>query len=329
MYYLDIDSIDPYYNLALEEYIFINAKPDDPVFLLWQNQNTIVVGKYQNTVEEINQDFVRENNVRVVRRITGGGAVYHDLGNLNFSFMQRHEALEDLDFRVFTQPVAAVLHKLGVEAEFNGRNDLSIEGKKFSGNAQTIKDCKILHHGTLMFDSNLDFVENALNVKPDKLVSKGVRSVRSRVTNISDHLSNKIGINEFRKLLLENMFAHNSLEPYKLSGCDLDGVKKLRNEKYATWAWNYGFSPEYDIKKYRKFDFGGVTVCIKVMKGGSIAGVSIFGDFFGSGDLKELESRLTGLPLRESAVRCALDPVPIGSYIRGMDAKTLTEIIVY
>ena len=184
MYYLESTKTDPSWNLALEQYVFDVLGPRDDCFMLWQNDNTIVVGKHQNTLEEINTDYVKEHGVTVVRRLSGGGAVYHDLGNLNFTFVAENRFGSEFDFSTFCRPVVDALRSLGVPAEINGRNDMTIEGRKFSGNAQYMKKGRIMHHGTLMYDSDLEAVSRALNVKPDKIESKGLKSVRSRVTNI-------------------------------------------------------------------------------------------------------------------------------------------------
>jgi len=196
MKYIFNPSTDPHFNLALEEYVMTNCKDGETYFLLWQNEPSIIIGKHQNTVEEINSSFVKDNNIHVVRRLSGGGAVYHDLGNLNFTFIIGSGKEGMFDFGKFTQPIVKMLQSRGVNAELNGRNDLTIEGKKFSGNSQYIKNNRLLHHGTLLFNSNLEDVAKALMVSGEKIESKGVKSIRSRVTNILEHMADKISVLE-------------------------------------------------------------------------------------------------------------------------------------
>lgn len=328
MYFVNSPVYDPYFNLALEEYLFIGKGNEDAFFMLWQNDNTIVVGRNQNTIEEINQDFVREHNVNVIRRNTGGGAVYHDLGNINFSFIQNNNDISNIDFSIFTKPVIAALEKIGVKAELSGRNDLTIEGKKFSGNSQLIKGNRVLHHGTILFNADLDFIQKALNVKPDKIQSKGIKSVRSRVTNISEYLDQEVSVEEFKQILIENMFKQNELKEYKLTEEDLAAVNKLKEEKFSKWEWNYGKFPQYSIRKDRKFAYGGITISMEVKKG-HITDFAIQGDFFGNGEIAELEEMLIGVVVNEEAVRAALEDVDLNHYISGMKPEELVEMIVY
>ncbi|PKP15313.1 MAG: lipoate--protein ligase, partial [Bacteroidetes bacterium HGW-Bacteroidetes-22] len=192
---------DPYFNLAADEYVMKNFKED--CFMLWRNEPSIIVGKHQNTLAEINVDYVKENSIKVVRRITGGGAVFHDLGNLNFTFIRNSEEGAQVDFRKFTQPIIDVLQKIGINAVFEGRNDLTIDGKKFSGNAEHVWKKRTLHHGTLLFSAVITDLSAALKVNPLKFNDKAVKSVRSRVTNISEHLKEKMDVLEFRDRIME------------------------------------------------------------------------------------------------------------------------------
>ena len=207
--YLDLMTTDPSYNLAMEQYVFDCLPRDRMYFMLWQNDNAIIVGKYQNTIAEINEEAVRERGIRVVRRLSGGGAVYHDMGNLNFTFITDVGESNALDLKLFCEPVVRTLATLGVKAEVNGRNDITIDGKKFSGNSQYIRQGRVMHHGTIMFDSDLSVVSEALRVDPTKIQTKGIRSVRSRVTNVVEHLPEKVTLPEFRRILLENILKEN------------------------------------------------------------------------------------------------------------------------
>lgn len=265
MKYILSNSFNPYFNLALEEYIFKTVGALEDFIILWQNDNTIVIGRHQNTIEEINSDFVKKNKINVVRRITGGGAVYHDLGNLNFSFITGYDKNNMIDYQKYTIPVINALKKLGVNAELSGRNDLTIDGKKFSGNAQSMHKGRILHHGTLLFDSNLDILGKVLNVSLDKIQSKGIKSVRSRVTNIKDYLEKGTSIDQFKEVLLKNLFESNGLEEYCLSEDDINSINKLKESKYDTWEWNYGKSPKFNFKNSKRFANGKLEILLNII----------------------------------------------------------------
>ena len=328
MYFFNGRNTDPHYNLAFEEYFFMTPPEDKAFFLLWQNDRAVIVGKNQNTIEEINQRYIDENGIKVVRRNSGGGAVYHDLGNLNFSFIQKNEDNSKLDMRTFAIPVINALAKLGVRAEFSSRNDMIINGRKFSGMAQTISKGRVLHHGTLLFDSDLSVVQDALNVKDIKVESKGIKSVKSRVTNISEHLDQKIDIEEFRRLLVKNMFKQGELKEYRLTEDDERQINKLKSEKYDLWEWNYGRSPEYEMKKEKKFDCGIITAYIDVKKG-VVNNVRFYGDFFGVKDIKELEEKLRGTKFRYQELYDTLAQNNVGKYISGITAEELAEYMIY
>ena len=233
MYYIDNSCTDPYFNLALEQYVFDRLAVKKDFFILWRNDNAIIIGKHQNTMEEINAAFVKANSIEVVRRLSGGGAVYHDLGNVNFTFIAHHGG--GFDFSTFCYPVMKALRSLGVEVQLSGRNDMSIDGRKFSGNSQYVKHGRVMHHGTIMFDSNLDMVERSLKVPEDKFLSKGFKSVRSRVTNVKPHLSQSISTIEFMDHLQGFMSEEFRLIPYDLRKEDLDAVRKLQKEVYDRW----------------------------------------------------------------------------------------------
>jgi len=322
---------DPFYNLAVEQYIFDEMPISERYFLLWQNANTIVVGKYQNTAEEIDTFYAAEHKINVVRRLSGGGAVYHDLGNLNFSFITDQGA-SGFDFRFFTQPIIRTLAKLGIEAEFNSRNDLTIAGKKFSGNAQYFKNNRVMHHGTLLFDSDLDVLQSALKNKPtaaiqDEYVSKSRKSVRSRVTNITEHLPRPLSLTEFQGYLLEEIAGEEKLEQYFFTGHDSARISEIANNRYRKWEWNYGSSPAYNVKKTRVFDGGSLQLLMDI-KNGQVNSIRIHGDFFGSGDIASLEQALTGTLLNEYALNAALSGLPVGDYINGLSSEELVAFLL-
>jgi lipoate-protein ligase A len=327
MLYIKNESNNPYYNLAFEEYLF-NLDDNKNYMLLWQNEPTIVVGKYQNTAEEINSEYVKEKGINVVRRITGGGAVYHDLGNLNFTFISKGSDKKEFDFKKFTMPIIRALSKLGIEAELSGRNDITIDQKKFSGNAQYIKHGKVLHHGTLLFNSKMDELSKALKVSKDKFQSKGVKSVRSRVTNISDYLSVNISILEFKELLLKYMFDEDTeLTEGQLSEADLKEINSLMENKYLKWEWNYGYSPEFNVRNGRRFENGKIDVLINVREG-IIQGIKFYGDFFGSENPDEIGALLVGKRYEEFEIRNALSQLNVNDYFKGITMDELLSCIL-
>lgn len=295
-------------------------------FMLWQNHNTIVVGKYQNTAEEINQQFVDEHSIKVVRRLSGGGAVYHDKGNLNFTFIVDQAPNSEFNFEAFVVPVVQALEKLGIKAEFNGRNDITINGQKFSGNSQYMRHGRLLHHGCIMLDSNLTTVADALKVKDAKFNSKSVKSVRSRVTTINANAPSHISMDEFKNTLRKCALENGEMEVYTLTEQDIAAVNRLRDEKYATWEWNYGRSPEYDLCVERKFDAGLVTIHLQVGEG-KIKQIHFSGDFFGNGEISELENAMISLRL-DDHLEQKLRSLNIGYYINGVTAQDISKMLL-
>ena len=327
MVYLESTSTDPYFNLALEEYAFERLDRSKQYFILWQNDNTIVVGKYQNTAEEVNQRYVEEHGIRVARRLSGGGAVYHDKGNLNFTFIVDQDSAPDFNFDVFVVPVVKTLEQLGVHAEFNGRNDITINGQKFSGNSQYAKGGRLLHHGCIMVDSDLATVADALKVKKAKFDSKSVKSVRSRVTTINANAPEPITMERFKELLKGYILETEGLETLTLTREQLKEVQALRDAKYATWEWNYGFSPDYKLRKEQKLAGGLVTVLMQAREG-RIERVKFYGDFFGNGDLSELEGALQGQALDRS-LETVLEQLDVGYYMSQITPREIYQLLMY
>lgn len=314
-----------YFNLAMEEYFLKNTNED--IFLLWQNENSIIVGKNQNTLSEINYDYVKENNIKVVRRLSGGGAVFHDLGNINFTFISCNDNSFS-DFKKFTMPIVEALKELNVHAEFSGRNDLLIDGQKFSGNAQYNYKNKVMHHGTLLFSSEINDLSNALKVKPSKFQGKSVKSVKSRVTNISSHLDKKMTVLEFKDYLMDfiNKRDENS-HFYELNDKDIESINKLVEEKYSTWEWNFGYSPKYSLYNEVKYPGGNLEFSLDVHDG-LIKDIKFFGDFFGKEDISFIENKLRNVKHNEYSIKSALEDVDINNYFLNCNIDILVSGIM-
>lgn len=325
--YLDLQTTDPAFNLAAEEYVFDHLPRDRSYCMLWQNDNAIIIGKHQNTLAEINLPFVEQRGIRVVRRLSGGGAVYHDMGNLNFTFITDAGDAEKLDFRLFCQPVVQALARMGVQAEINGRNDMTIDGKKFSGNSQYLREGRVMHHGTLLFDSDLTVVSQALQVDPAKIQAKGIQSVRSRVTNVRPYLPQDEPLPRFRQLLLQEIIRENGGTPYTFTPDDLAVIQQLKERRYDRWEWNFGESPACTLhKKQRVEGCGSVEAFLEVTKG-LISGVSFRGDFFSVREPEELAQRLLGLRPERRAYQAALDGVDAGLYFSGLSTEQLIDLL--
>ncbi|TFE23341.1 lipoate--protein ligase [Cohnella luojiensis] len=306
---------DPSLNLALEEYILRSLPDSDDYLLFYINEPSIIIGKNQNTVEEINAEYVQQNNIHVVRRLSGGGAVYHDLGNLNFSFIMRDDGQSFHNFKKFTEPVVRALRKLGVDAELTGRNDLQVGERKISGNAQFSTRGRMFSHGTLLFDSEIDHVVSALKANVEKYASKSTKSIRSRVANISEFLAEPMTIEQFKQSLLTSLFEGEPEIPYyELTEKDWANVRKLADERYRSWEWNYGRSPAFNVRQTKRIEGAGTFDIRLQVEKGIIAEATIYGDFFGKGDSAELASKFVGTRYEAGALSQLLDGIDLPFY---------------
>lgn len=325
MIYIRNNSNDPFYNLAFEEYFFKSETIDDAVLLLWQNSPSVIIGRYQNTIEEINEDFIDENNINVVRRNTGGGAVYHDYGNLNYSFIVPSED-KKIDFETFTKPVIDALREMGIEASLAGRNDLVVEGKKFSGNAQYTYNGRLLHHGTLLFDADLSTLDKALKMKKGKIESKSIKSVRSKVTNLKPYFNEDVDVNQFKEKLLEHFYKSENLKEYKVTAEDRKNIEALADEKYRTWKWTYGESPKCNIIRGSRFNSGYIEFRFQIEKG-LIVNAYIYGDFFSGKNAYELLDKFKGIEYKRETIERALKNVDLRAYLGDVSLEELVNTI--
>jgi len=318
---------DPRINLAIEEYALKHLDINETYLLFYINEPSIIIGKNQNTIEEINTKYVEDQKIHVVRRLSGGGAVYHDKGNLNFSFITKDDGNSFHNFKKFTEPVVEALKKLGVNAELSGRNDLMAEGRKISGNAQFSTKGRMFSHGTLLFDSEIENVVSALKVKKDKIESKGIKSIRNRVANISEFLEQKVTVEEFREMLLRYIFeGEENITEYKLTEKDWETIHQISKERYQSWDWNYGKSPKFNLQHSHRFPVGQIDVRLEVNKG-KIDACTIYGDFFGVGDVQEVQEKLTGVRYEKASIEQALEDIDIPHYFGNITKEEFVELI--
>ncbi|MGG7163220.1 lipoate--protein ligase [Clostridium ihumii] len=325
MLFINHNNINPYFNHAAEEYVLKNF--DDECFMLWRNSPCILIGKNQNAFAEINTDYVKENNIIVVRRLTGGGAVFNDLGNINFTFISKNKGDINSNFRKFTLPILKALDSLGINASFSGRNDITIDGKKISGNAQYYYKDKVLHHGTLLFSSSISNLSEALKVNPLKIKSKGVNSVSARVTNIHNYLNTDMDVLQFKNYITSFVMDYfNEKNLYNFTDYDLKNINIIMEDRFSKFSWNFGRNPEYEFRKEIRFKGGTIEVNFNVVNG-YINDLKFYGDFFFKDNISKLEKNFLNIKHDFNNINCLLDKIDVQAYINDMEKEDLLELL--
>lgn len=316
---------DPTINLAMEEYVLHHAPVNESYFLFYINSPSIIVGKNQNALEEFNKSYVDEKGIQVVRRLSGGGTVYHDLGNLNFSFITSYDGKNFHNYSKFVQPIVEALNKIGVPAELNSRNDIFVNGRKVSGNAQFAKKGRMLSHGTLLLNSDLDRVVNSLNMSDTIIHSKSIKSVRSKVANINEFLAKPLNMDEFQEIILEAIFeGREHIDEYLLKEEDWQLIHQISQEKYKQWEWNFGRSPKFSIIKSNRFPMGGIEVKL-IIEHGVIVQAVIIGDFLE--DVVHIENSLIGAPYHSQGIRDALKEIDVQFYSEQVSKEDFIRLL--
>ncbi|KMT21141.1 lipoate--protein ligase [Clostridium cylindrosporum] len=320
------DYMNPYFNHAAEDYLMENFNQE--CFILWRNTKSILVGKNQNTLSEINLDYVKEKDITIVRRMSGGGAVFCDEGNLCFTFISNIDESKFADFESFARPIISSLINLGIkDVEFSGRNDITIDGKKISGNAQYRHKGRILHHGTLLYSADLSELIGGLNVRPVKFKDKAVKSVKGRVTNIVNHMENPLSVEDFKEYVINHVVSNlEDAKIYEFTEHDISEIQKIIDNKYSTWEWNFGNSPKYDFHSEDKFASGVVEVFVNVEKG-LIKEIKFCGDFFGKKDIGEFESYFIGKKHDEEEIKNILSEIDATSYINNIKTEEIISLL--
>jgi lipoate-protein ligase A len=296
---------DPFFNIASEEYFLKNFSDD--ICILYRNSPSVIVGKHQNTLAEVDYRYAQANGISIVRRLSGGGSVYHDLGNVNFTFIRNGKDGALVDFKGFTMPIVEALAKLGVVATFEGQNSLYVKGKKISGNAEHIFKQRVMHHGTLLYSTNLQTLANVLYVDLAKYSDKAVKSVRANTTNLIDHVNFPLTVEEFIEFLSDQMV--NSFEGskiYEISDSDLDVINGLIISKYSTWEWNFGYSPTYSFMREINTSYGLIHLDVEVDKG-HLKSIVIRSEHLPIEIKNQLANSLTGCIHKPNVISIALN----------------------
>ncbi len=314
----------PQFNLATEEYLLKNSEHD--VFMLYVNSPSIIVGKHQNTLSEINLDFVENNNLRVVRRLSGGGTVFHDLGNLNYAWIMHGAQGKIIDFNKYTDDILSYLQSIPIDATRNKNNDLLIDGKKISGNAEHIFKNKLIHHGTLLFASELNKLNNAINSDLSKFEDKSVQSKRTRVTNIVHYLKKDLTMNKFRNNLFRYILEkYERAEKYELTGLDMNQIRPLYRKKYSSWEWNFGYSPKFMFRKELQIENRSISIKLNIKKG-IILDLAISGNLFTNEEIAIFKKKFIGLQHRKSVIRYCLEENDFSSILTKLSEDDIMSL---
>ena len=324
MIYIETGSTDVYYNFGLEYYFATEKQLDDTVFLFWRTTPTLMVGKYQNVLEEINKPYADAHGIRLVRRMSGGGTIYTDMGGWQFTFIQQKSA-DEIEFHQYIAPVIGALREMGVDASFNGRNDLTIGGRKFSGNAQYRLGESVVHHGSLLFDTDIEQMVASTTVDSYKIVSKSIKSVRDRVTNIAEHLPAPMDADTFKQAMVRSIM-NGSTRSYCVTAEDDVRIRQLAQEKFASWERIYGANPTFNIDRSGRFAGGKIQFKIDVRKG-VIRSACVYGDFFSTLDAEAIGAALIGCRFERSAVLDALRAHGVDGAIYRISAEEMAGVI--
>ena len=317
MLFINGISYDPAINLASEEYLF--RVFDEECFMIWQNDRSVIVGQYQNVREEVNMKYAEKEGIKILRRITGGGAVFHDMGNVNFSFVTSRNRGDAFDFAFFMDKIAGVLEGLGVKADVSGRNDIYIDGKKISGNAQYVSGKRVLHHGTLLFDVNIETMEQVLSTEREGITSPAVKSVKSCVTNIKKHLPGKLTVDEFVAAIGNRIRADEEIRDYSFTEEEVRNIEALAADKYLSWEWNFGSSPQYSLEKRGRWQEGSMKIFLNV-SAGKITAFDVKGDFFADEHFEDRRKCVIGCTMKRDALKGVVHRLAESVYgLRGED----------
>lgn len=334
MYLVDSKSTDPAVNVSVESYLLGNEVVDEPILFFYRMEPSIGIGRFQNAYEEVNYPYVKEHNIPVIRRASGGGAMFSDLGQLAFCFITKDDGDSFGNFKRFTTPILDALHKMGATgAELSGRNDLIIDGKKFSGNAMSVRDGRMFAHGTIMIDVDTELLTKVLKPSKEKLRSKGVKSVRSRVTNLRPYFSEEYqtaSMQEIHDQILRHIFdvdSINDIKRYELTEEDWKHINAFKKAVPENDEWNYGQNPAFELERQRKFSAGLVQVKFDV-KDDAIADIKIYGDFFGKGKIEDVEEKLKGISYNKEAVDAVLSGLDLEYYFGSIPKEGLIDLIV-
>lgn len=323
MYFIESESYDPYYNLALEEYL-LNMELENGIFLLWQNQDTVVIGRYQNTFEEIDLELANLRKIHVVRRNSGGGAVFHDLGNLNYSIIRSIENYETINLEDFVQPIINVLSDIGVKARFSGRNDIEVDKKKIGGIAQYISNKYVLIHGTLLINSNKHFISEVLTRNTKIEDRESVKSVRREVVNLTDIVKDKVSVCDVKQRIKDELSVKYEYKKLCLSDSDKEKISKMACDKYKSWEWNFGKTGQFNYSNVGHFAGGMVKLNMMADKG-IIKSISFTGDFFCNKDINSLEQAFVGKRISDNMFHI-LQKNGASDYIQGVSERELAGL---